>query len=117
MGKADQIVDAASDRLARLADTATEHGGAAAKLAEPLADDAAFLRKLKPSLIKARMRGNAPTDATPPPPPPAVPSKHASKRATQAKGPSVLPLIGGAAVAGIAIAKLLDWRGHAHPRD
>jgi hypothetical protein len=117
MGKADQVVVAASERLARLADTATEHGGVAAKLAEPLADDAAFLRKLKPSLIKARIRGNAPTDATPPPPAAAGRSKRAGKSATKAKGPSALPLIGGAVVAGIALAKLLDWRGHAHPRD
>jgi hypothetical protein len=28
-----------------------------------------------------------------------------------------LPLIGVALAAGFAVARFLDWRGHAHPRD
>ena len=118
MTKADHAVERGAQGLQKLADKAAARGdGVGEWLAEELANDAAFLRKLKPSLIKARLGGNEPTDATPPPPAPAVRSKHASKRATKAKGPSALPLIGGAAVAGITLAKLLDWRGHAHPRD
>jgi hypothetical protein len=32
------------------------------------------------------------------------------------RGPSPFLVMGVALVAGIALAKLLDWRGHAHPR-
>jgi hypothetical protein len=119
MNKGDQLVDRAADRLRAFADRAATEGGVAGKLAEPLADDAAFLRKLKPSLIKARVKGEAPTNLpagsldplaetrplTPPPP---------KKRG---KGPNPYLVVGGALVIGIALAKLIDWRGHAHPRD
>src|SRR5688500_5973163 len=63
--KADQIVDKAAARLQELADRAAAEGGAKAKLAKPLADDAAFLRKLKPSLIAKRIKGEAPTNQKP----------------------------------------------------
>ena len=49
MTKADQLVDRAASRLQEIADKAAAEGGVASKLAEPLADDAAFVRKLKPS--------------------------------------------------------------------
>ena len=29
----------------------------------------------------------------------------------------VLPLVGAAFGAGVVLAKIIDWRGHAHPRD
>ena len=116
MNKADQLVDRAADGIRSLADRAAAQGGVAAKLADELADDAAFVRKLKPSLIVARARGEAPTNsppgsaaplAAPPRPRPSGPGS----------GPSPLLIVGAALVAGIVIAKLIDWRGHAHPRD
>ncbi|HEY6052480.1 MAG TPA: hypothetical protein VIU86_01040 [Gaiellaceae bacterium] len=33
------------------------------------------------------------------------------------RGPSVLAVVGIAFVVGVAVAKFLDWRAHAHPRD
>ena len=54
MSKGDQLVDKAADSLQQMADQAATEGGIKAKLAHELADDAAFLRKLKPSLIAAR---------------------------------------------------------------
>ena len=65
MTKADQLVDRAASRLQKMADKAAAEEGVAAKLAQPLADDAAFLRKLKPSLILARAKGEAPTNQKP----------------------------------------------------
>jgi hypothetical protein len=116
--KADRLVDRAADRLREFADRAAVDGGMKAKLADELADDAAFLRNLKPSLIVARAKGEAPTgmpsgsvgltSPSPPPPPP--------RPARKSEGPNPLLVVGAALVAGIVIAKLIDMRGHAHPR-
>src|SRR5918912_307653 len=61
----DHTIDRAADKLQELADKAAGQNGLKGKLAEPLAEDAAFLRKLKPSLVAARVRGEAPTDEKP----------------------------------------------------
>ena len=116
--KADRLVDRAADRLREYADRAAVDGGMKAKLADELADDAAFLRNLKPSLIVARAKGEAPTgmpsgavgltSLSPPPPRP--------RQARKSEGPNPLLVVGAALVAGIVIAKLIDMRGHAHPR-
>ena len=116
--KADQVVDRAADRLRELADRAAAEGGVAAKLAQPLAEDAAFLRKLKPSLIAARVKGQAPTDQPPGSGAPAVPQLGAKpKRKKRKGGPSPFLIVGAALATGIVLAKVIDWRGHAHPRD
>jgi len=60
MSKADLLVERGANRLEVLARKAAAKGGFTAKLADELAEDAAFLRKLKPSLIKARAKGRAP---------------------------------------------------------
>ena len=65
MTKGDQLVEKGAERLEQLANRIAAEGGVKAKLAEPLTEDAAFLRKLKPSLIKARARGEAPTNQPP----------------------------------------------------
>lgn len=121
MNKADQVIDRAADRLRELANRAAAEGGVAAKLAEPLADDAAFLRKLKPSLIAARFKGEAPTNQPAGSSTPAAPSAaqlgSRPKRKKQGDGPNPFLVVGAALVAGIVIAKMIDWRGHAHPRD
>ena len=65
MTRVDETIDRAADKLQELARKAAAQNGLKAKLAEPLAEDAAFLRKLKPSLIAARARGEAPTDQKP----------------------------------------------------
>jgi hypothetical protein len=121
--KADQVIDRAADRLRGLADRAASEGGVAAKLAAPLAEDAAFLRKLKPSLIAARVKGEAPTNQPAGSGAPAAPSaaQPASRRKWSKKrsggGPNPFLVVGAALVAGIVVAKVIDWRGHAHPRD
>src|SRR5919197_6258424 len=61
----DQTIDRAADKLEELAQKAAGQNGLKGKLADPLAEDAAFLRKLKPSLVAARARGQAPTGEKP----------------------------------------------------
>ena len=114
MNRADQLVDQAADRLQKFADEAAADGGFKAMLAEPLADDAEFLRRLKPSLIKARIRGEMPTDL-----PPRRGFVHAPPEAKRdgGGGPSPFLVLGVAFAAGVVLAKVIDWRGHAHPRD
>ena len=116
---ADQKVEAAADKLQELADEFATEGGVKAKLAQPLADDAAFLRKLKPSLIAARARGEAPTNQKPAegtvaPSGPQLGNRPGPKKS--GGGPNPFLVIGVALVAGIFVAKWIDWRGHAHPR-
>jgi hypothetical protein len=119
MTKADQLIDRAANRLREAADRAAAQGGLAAKLAEPLADDAAFLRKLKPSLIVARAKGEAPTDMPAGSGTPTAPTRPqlAPRPKRSGQGPNPFVVVGAALVAGVVIAKLIDWRGHAHPRD
>ena len=120
--KADRAIDRAADRLRTFADQMAAEGGIGAKLAEPLSEDAAFLRKLKPSLIAARMKGEAPMNqpagsgAPSAPTAPQLGSRPKPKR-KQGGGPSPILVVGAALVAGIVIATMIDWRGHAHPRD
>lgn len=119
--KADQLVDRAADSVRKFADRAATEGGVAAKFAEPLAEDAAFIRKLKPSLIIARARGQAPTNQPAGSGAPAAPTSPQlgarPKQKRKGGGPNPLLIVGAAFVAGIVIAKVIDWRGHAHPRD
>src|SRR5687768_5183589 len=63
--KGDAIVESGARKLDELSRKAAARGGLAGKLADELADDASFLRKLKPSLIVARAKGDAPKDAEP----------------------------------------------------
>jgi hypothetical protein len=123
MTKADHAVERGAQRLQQLATRAAARGdGVGEWLAEELTNDAAFLRKLKPSLIKARARGQAPTNQDSAAPPPVAPSspqlgKRPKKRKRGGKGPPPVVVVGAALVAGVLLAKMLDWRGHAHPRD
>jgi hypothetical protein len=116
---ADEQVDRAADKLQGAAEKAAAGGGLNAKLAPKLAEDAAFLRKLKPSLIRARAKGQAPTDGRPgegvvAPTGPQLGERPQPKRRG---GPNPFVVVGIALAAGIVLAKVIDWRGHAHPRD
>jgi hypothetical protein len=119
MNKADLLIDRAADRLREVADRASAQGGIAAKFGDELADDAAFLRRLKPSLIVARARGEAPTNLPAGSGAPAAPSRppRARRPKKAGSGPGPLMIVGAAFVAGIVLAKVIDWRGHAHPRN
>jgi hypothetical protein len=117
MTKADLLIERGATRLQQLAQKAARRGdGIGEWLAEELNDDAAFLRKLKPSLIKARARGESPAAAAPAPPRTPEPAPRKRKKPSGG-GPSPLVVVGVAFAAGILIAKVIDWRGHAHPRD
>jgi hypothetical protein len=126
MTKADHAVERGAVRLQKLSEKAAARGdGVGEWLAEELANDAAFLRKLKPSLIKARAKGRAPIARAEDrqPEAPSAPQIAAPRRKPKAKkrrrsgGPNPFLVAGVALAAGIAIAKVIDWRGHAHPRD
>ena len=115
--KGDDAVDTGAEKLEALSDKAAAKGGVAAKLADELADDASFLRKLKPSLIVRRAKGELPKDAEPGTSgrrqAPSGPQLSAQARKG---GPNPFVIVGAAFAAGIVLAKLIDWRGHAHPR-
>jgi hypothetical protein len=119
MTTADQKVESAANKLQQLANDLAGEGGLKAKLAEPLAEDADFIRKLKPSLIKARAKGEAPTNQQPGRAPLAPSSPQLGKRRKPkgGGGPNPWLVVGVAVAAGIVLAKWIDWRGHAHPRD
>jgi len=114
MTRGDQALETAADKLETFVQSARREGGVKAKVGDAFADDPEFLRKLKPSLIQARARGERPTVSSPPPP------SHQPKPKPNAKakggGPSPWLVIGAAFALGMLAAKALDWRGHAHPR-
>ncbi|HEY6961906.1 MAG TPA: hypothetical protein VI408_08480 [Gaiellaceae bacterium] len=118
--KADQAVESAADKLDTFVKEAQASGGVKAKVGQALADDPEFLRKLKPSLIKARAKGELPTDE-PPGGPRSAPSGPQFERPKPPKakrkgGVSPFLVVGAALAAGYILAKAIDWRGHAHPR-
>jgi hypothetical protein len=132
MSAADQKVDQAADKVQDLANRMAGQEGVKAKLAEPLAEDADLIRRMKPSLIKARVKGEAPTDQRPGetvvapsapqlgtrPEPKKTPERKgpSPSKTPERKGPSPWLIVGLALAAGIFLAKWIDWRGHAHPR-
>ena len=128
MNRGDLLIERGADRLAALSRRAAARGGLAARLADELAEDAVFLRQLKPSLIRARAQGRAPVDGRPGAGPrgPSAPRFRKPRPKPKPKsnrdgagggGPNPFLVAGVALVAGIALAKVIDWRGHAHPRD
>jgi hypothetical protein len=115
---ADAKLEQAADKLQETADRAAAEGGLRAKLAPKLAEDADLLRKLKPSLIVARAKGEAPTNTRPggTVSAPSGPQLGERRKPKNGGGPNPFLVIGAALAAGIVLAKLIDWRGHAHPR-
>ena len=117
---ADQTVERAANKLQQLANQLAGEGGLRSKLAQPLAEDADLIRKMKPSLIKARAKGEAPTNLKPgqgrvAPSSPQFGARPKTKR--RGAGPTPWIVVGAALAAGIVLAKWIDWRGHAHARD
>ncbi len=119
MTTADQRVERAASRLQEFANRMADEGGVKAKLAEPLAQDADLIRKMKPSLIKARARGEAPTDQSSGPAPVAPRRPQAAGRGKRKRGGGATPwlVVGIALAAGVFVAKWIDWRGSGHTRD
>ena len=78
------------------------------KLDRELAEDRLFLRKLVARARRRSVDAAAPRAAQLPP--------RLSEESAQPSGPNPFLVIGAAFVAGVALARWLDWRGHAHPR-
>jgi hypothetical protein len=117
MAAGDDAVERAADKLQGVADRAAARGGIAGKAADPLADDAAFLRRLKPSLIAGRVKGELPTNLPPAQGSPRAPSgPQLGRRTTSRNGKNPFAVVGGALALGYFLAKVVDWRSHAHPR-
>ena len=117
MDRGDALVERGANALRDLSRDMAARGGLSAKLADELAEDAVFLRKLKPSLILARARGEAPTDQEPETEVRAPMGPQIGKRPKPpGSGPNPFAVVGGALVLGVVLAKVIDWRGHAHPR-
>lgn len=119
MTKGDQAVESAADKLEQIVEEARRSGGVKAKVGAALAEDPDFLRKLKPSLIAARAKGELPTDepaGSPPraPSSPQLPRPRAAKAKTRGLSPWLV--VGAAIAGGYLAAKLIDWRAHVHPR-
>jgi hypothetical protein len=112
MTTADQRVESAANKLQRLAHQLAAEGGLKAKLAQPLGEDADLIRKMKPSLIKARAKGRAAAPSVAPSRPELPPQPMADK---SRGGPNPWLVVGLAFAAGVLLAKWIDWRGHAHP--
>jgi hypothetical protein len=128
VSKGDLLVERGARWLQGQADRAAARGdGIGEWLSDELRSDAAFLRKLKPSLVAARAKGTTSSNGAPaeqPPPPPAAPraeqqpqDEPKAKKKPRSGGPPPIVVVGAALVAGIVLAKIVDWRGHAHPRD
>jgi hypothetical protein len=110
-------LDSVADTLRRKSQELAGQGGIKDKLAAELADDADFIRKLKPELIKKRAKGEAPTDHRPTEVnAPSGPQLRKRPKPAKTGGPNPYVVVGAALVLGVALAKWLDWRGHAHPR-
>jgi hypothetical protein len=93
-------------------------GGFKGNLAQPLAEDADLIRKMKPSLIKARAKGEAPTNQKPgrptvAPSGPQLGKRRKAKKKIAGMGPWIV--LGAALAGGIMLAKWIDLRGHARP--
>jgi hypothetical protein len=118
MNAADEKVERGAHKLEQLVAAGSRAGGVKAKVAKLFADDPEFLRQLKPSLIAARAKGEAPTDQEPTEvtPPPAAKPKSKPK-GKKGGGPGLFVVLGAAFAVGIALAHGLDWAGHRHPRD
>ncbi len=116
MTKGDKAIERGADALDTLADKAAARGGLTAKVAGELAEDASFLRKLKPSLIVARAKGDAPKNREPDSTAVRAPSGPQHGPRGGKDGPNPFVVAGAAFGLGTLLAKAIDWRGHAHPR-
>jgi hypothetical protein len=118
MSVVDEKIESAAEKLEELSRQNASEPGLKGKLGAQLEEEAEFLRKLKPSLMKARAKGELPTDETPGAPRSAPPGPQLGKRPKPKRsgGPNPWLVAGVALAAGIALAKWIDWRGHAHPR-
>jgi hypothetical protein len=113
MSTVDDKIERGADRLEELVRAGSRAGGVKAKVARMFADDPEFLRKLKPSLIAARARGDAPIGEEPT----HVDTPVVDAPKPKSGGPSPFVVIAAAFALGLALAHVVDWLGHRYPRD
>lgn len=143
----DALVERAAVRLEERARGLARRNGLRAKLAAELEQDAEFLRRLKPSLVRARLRESPPAAGNGAGHAGGLRERLEAERAearelfgkmkpremaARVGGPEKKPkppsggegggakqallVVGASLAAGILLARLLDWRGHAHPQ-
>jgi hypothetical protein len=117
MTRGDATMERGAQKLQRLSSRAASRGGLVGKLAQPLAEDSVLFRRMKPSLIVARIKGEAPTNLEPGQATVAPAAPQLGKRPGKRGGPNPFLVLGAAFAVGVVAAKLIDWRGHAHPSD
>ncbi len=115
MTRGDQALEHAADTLETFVRESQRQGGLKAKVGEAFAEDPEFLRRLKPSLVKSRVQGKPVAEPAAGAPLPKAPRPPRTQKA-KSDGPSPWLVLGLAFAVGLAAAKVLDWRGHAHPR-
>jgi hypothetical protein len=106
-----EMLSKPADKLDELGDRAAEQGGVVAKAAEDLHADADFLRRLDPRREPdgASEPGSQLLRATP--------SRSGGKKpAADKRSRRALIVIGGAFLAGLAVAAFLQWRSLVEPR-
>lgn len=116
MTRGDDTIETGADKLDELGAKAAAKGGLGEKLGAELSSDAAFLRKLKPSLVLARVRGELPKDGSPARPLAPNGPQLGARAHSQGEGPNPFAVAAGAFAVGWIVAKIVDWRGHAHPK-
>jgi hypothetical protein len=115
--RTDAAIDVAADRLETFVRQSRRRGGLAATVANAFEGDAAFLRKLKPRLVAARVRHRAPADDHPggaarAPDSPQLERQRPAEAPPGGGGPSPWLVLGAAFAVGVLTAKAIDWRNH-----
>jgi hypothetical protein len=114
MSPVDELIDRGADRLEELS-RRTSHR----RIAEELRDDAEFLRKLKPSLIVERVRGEDTSGEPKPAPQTTEPRTEVNpprRKPSKSGGLNPFVVVAATFAVGILLAKVVDWRSVAHPR-
>ena len=115
MTKADRIVRQAADKVEEIAATAAEKGGPLGKLAPALEGDAEFLRKMEPSKIARRVRGDDVRGDGPLRPVRALETPQPAQKPRPPGALASLARIGAAFALGVLVAEFIDWRSYAEP--
>jgi hypothetical protein len=100
----DAILDKGADRLMEFSERAAEAGGTAGRIAEQLAQDAIRLRRMSSNIAAEQVQEIGQTEA------------ESNGRPPRRRGPSPFLFIGVAFVAGVVLAKVLEWRADVEPR-
>lgn len=110
--RGDRMAEGAAERLESAAESARSSDLVPDAAAAELRDAASFLRQLRPSAVRARLAGD--TAGGTARPAPTGPQVRTGDEDTGGRSPLIV--VAAAFTVGILLAKIVDWRGHAHPR-